>query len=231
LRGDEHVLDVATGSGHVALAVARQLPRGRVTGIDFSQSMLEQASAKAAAHDIANIEFFERDMEAPGFSAGLFDAAACGFGIFFVEDMEAQLTRIAETVKPEGKIAITSFAEDYFQPQSGMMLKRLEAFGIQTPPQTWKRIASEENCRQLFETAGLGDIRVKSENMGYFLESEEEWWEIVWSAGFRRLVNQLPQDKLDQFKREHLEEIATLKTDEGIWLDVGVLFTLGIKES
>jgi len=39
LRGDEDVLDVACGTGHASLAVARMLPNGRVTGVDFSAGM------------------------------------------------------------------------------------------------------------------------------------------------------------------------------------------------
>ncbi len=36
LRGDEHILDVATGTGHAALSLAGRLPEGKVTGVDFS---------------------------------------------------------------------------------------------------------------------------------------------------------------------------------------------------
>ena len=59
--------------------------------------------------------------------------------------------------------------------------------------------------------------------------SAGEWWDIVWNAGFRRLVAQLSQKDQERFKREHLEEVGTLRTDKGIWLDVGVLYTVGTK--
>ena len=98
LKGDEHVLDVACGTGHAAIEIARRLPRGRVTATDFSPGMLEQARRKAAAGHVRNIEFLERDMTALGFSAGSFDIAVCAFGIFFVLDMETQLAHIAATV-------------------------------------------------------------------------------------------------------------------------------------
>src|SRR5512147_827790 len=72
LRGDEHVLDVACGTGNAALAVAPRLPRGRVTGVDFSSGMLEQARRKAGRMQLENIEFLERDMQDPGFGSGTF---------------------------------------------------------------------------------------------------------------------------------------------------------------
>jgi ubiquinone/menaquinone biosynthesis C-methylase UbiE len=229
LRGDEHVLDVACGTGHASLAVARMLPRGRVTAADFSPGMLGRARQKAASLGFGNIEFVERDMQALGFPSGSFDVAVCAFGIFFVEDMDAQLSHIASTVKPGGRIMIANFEENYFHPLKDLMVNRFEAYGAHMPPQTWKRIASEAGCRELFEKAGLSNITVDRKNVGYYLDSAKEWWDVVWNAGFRRMVGQLSQSNQEQFKREHLQEVEARKTKNGIWLDVGVLYTSGTK--
>jgi ubiquinone/menaquinone biosynthesis C-methylase UbiE len=229
LRGDEHVLDVACGTGHASFALAQGLPRGRVTGVDLSPGMLDQARKKAAALGIRNVEFLERDMQDLGYKSR-FDVAICAFGIFFVEDMDAQLAHIASAVKPGGRIMISSFEESYFHPLKDLMVKRLEAYGVQMPPQTWKRIASEPGCRRLFEQAGLTSIRVEKKNVGYYLADADEWWNIVWNAGYRRMVARLSARDQEQFKQEHLAEIAALRTDKGIWLDVGVLYTVGTKE-
>jgi ubiquinone/menaquinone biosynthesis C-methylase UbiE/GNAT superfamily N-acetyltransferase len=229
LRGDEHVLDVACGTGHAALAVAALLPEGRVTAVDFSTGMLDQARKKAESLDIRNVEFIERDMQHLDFSGSPFDIAVCAFGIFFVEDMDTQLAHIASTVKPGGRIIISSFQENYFQPLRDLMAKRLEGLGVQMPPQIWKRISNEAGCRQLFEQAGLANISVNRKNVGYYLKSEDQWWNVIWNAGFRRMVGQLKPEDQERFKREHLEEIAALRTDKGIWLDVGVLYTMGTK--
>ncbi len=43
LHGDEHVLDVACGTGHASLAITPKLPRGRITAVDLSPEMLDQA--------------------------------------------------------------------------------------------------------------------------------------------------------------------------------------------
>ena len=229
LRGDEHVLDVACGTGHASLAIAGLLPKGRLTAVDFSSGMLDQARHKAVSMDLLNIDFIERDMQDLGFAENRFDIAVCAFGIFFVSDMETQLVHIASMVKPGGRIMISNFQENYFHPLKDLMIKRLETAGVQMPPQTWKRIASESGCRQLFEAAGLTNIRVEQKNVGYYLNSADEWWDVVWNAGFRRMVSRLSGQERERFKQEHLEEVAALRTDNGIWLDVGVLFTVGTK--
>ncbi|MFH0881274.1 MAG: methyltransferase domain-containing protein [Lentisphaerota bacterium] len=229
LRGDEQVLDVATGTGNAALTLAPLLPHGHVTGIDFSSSMLDQARQKAAARNIRNVSFVEMDMQTLDFPSARFDAALCAFGIFFVEDMEAQLCRMVETVKPGGSIAICNFCENYFLPQRELMANRLTRYPVQMPLQTWKRIATEAGCKELFEKAGLRDIQVEQKNMGYFLSNEQEWWDVIWNAGFRRLVSQLAPPDLEQFRKDHLQDVAALATPDGIWLDIGVLYTTGIK--
>jgi len=229
LSGDEYVLDVACGTGHASLAIARLLPRGRVTAVDFSSGMLDQARQKAASLHLRNIDFIERDMQDMIFAESPFDVAVCAFGIFFVMDMETQLAHIASMVKPGGRVMITNFQESYFHPLKDLFVNRLAAYGVQNPPQAWKRIAHEAGCRQLFETAGLADIRIEQKNVGYYLGSQDEWWDIVWNAGFRRLVAQLSQNDQERFKQEHLEEVGALRTNEGIWLDVGVLYTIGTK--
>ena len=227
LRGHERVLDVATGTGYAALEIASRLPSGHVTGVDFSAGMLEQARKKNAAHGTRNIDFSEMDMQDLRFANASFDAATCAFGIFFVEDMESTLAHIASKVKSGGTVAICNFQKDYFSPLRHLMIQRLAAYHIPLPPQTWERIAIESGCRELFEKAGLHDIRVESNNMGYFLADEEAWWNVVWNAGFRRMLSQLPPDDLKRFREEHLREVAALKTQDGLWLDVGVLYTQG----
>jgi ubiquinone/menaquinone biosynthesis C-methylase UbiE len=156
LHGDEQVLDVATGTGHAAMALAGRLPHGRVIAVDFSPGMLEQAHRKAASLNIRNIEFIERDMQDLGFPGGHFDAAVCSFGIFFAEDMDSQLAHIAATVRSKGQVAISSFQECYFGPLKDLMVKRLSSYGAQMPPQTWKRIANVTDCRTLSHRWGSG---------------------------------------------------------------------------
>jgi ubiquinone/menaquinone biosynthesis C-methylase UbiE len=231
LRGDEKVLDVATGTGHAALALASRVPHGRVTGVDFSPGMLDQARKKAASMNIQNVEFLERDMQDLGFPANHFDLAVCAFGIFFVDDMEAQLSHIAGAIKPGGQVVISGFQENLFHPLAEILFDRFARYGVQKPPHTWKRIATEAGCKELFSQAGLTDVRVEQRNVGYFLANTEEWWDVVWNAGFRGMVNSLQPKDQERFKQEHLQEVAAHATKDGIWLDVGVLFSIGMKHS
>ncbi|MHB1183707.1 MAG: class I SAM-dependent methyltransferase [Desulfobulbia bacterium] len=229
LRGDEHLLDVATGTGNAALALAAMLPGGRVTGVDFAADMLDRARLRAKAAQLDNVEFVEMDMQFLAYPDGHFSAACCAFGIFFVEDMEGQLAHIAAKVKPGGRVAISGFTEKAFSPQVEIFYARLRRYGVEPPPLSWKRIATEASCEALFRSGGLVDIRVGRRNLGYFLKGPEEWWEVIWQAGFRGLVNQLAPNDLTRFRTEHLAEIGALQTPEGIRFEVEALYTAGTK--
>ncbi len=227
LKGDEHVLDVATGTGEVALAVCREVPRGRVTGVDFSEGMLTQARTKAEAGNVGNVHFTEGDMQVLEFPGDHFDAAVCGFGIFFVENMEQQIKHISDKVMPGGKIAICGFYEGAFLPLVELFFERIQQYGIERPPLSWKRIGTVEKITSLYQSAGLQEICVDRRNIGYYLKNAGEWWDVLWFAGFRGLINLLSPADLERFKKEHLMEVQALASGEGIWLDVDVLYAVG----
>ena len=226
LRGDEHVLDVACGTGHATVALAHRLPRGYVTAVDFSPAMLKQARDKAEAAGLRNIDFLEGDMQDLPWLRR-FDVAVCAFGIFFVADMDAQLARIARTVKPNGRVMITSFAASYMEPMRSMLMERVRGFGVEPPPQAWLRIANPDGCRAFFTAAGLADVAAEQTDVGYPLSGPEEWWDVVWNAGFRRLVSALPPAAQADLKAAHLAEVESLRAGQGIPMPIPVMFTSG----
>ncbi|MCK4705232.1 MAG: methyltransferase domain-containing protein [Gammaproteobacteria bacterium] len=154
LEPHQQLLDVCTGTGVVALTAAEKLSQGKVTGIDLSSGMLQQAKNKAADKNLSNTEFQQMDLEQLTFPDGTFDVATSSFGLFFIEDMTTALSNIASTVDQGGKVAITSFAGEAFSPMAEIFLQRFESTGRQVPPLSWKRLATEELLREQFNAVG-----------------------------------------------------------------------------
>ncbi len=225
LEGCEQVLDLATGTGNAAFAIAKHLPQGKVTGIDLSPGMLSQARTKGKGK--GNVEFMEMDLQNLSFPERHFDAISCAFGIFFLDDMEGALKHVLTRVKQGGKIVMCGFAEGSFEPNSGLLCDRLAHHGVKRPETPWMRLGSETKWRELLGLAGLTDIEIVRKDCGYFLDSSEDWWELVWNAGFRRYVEQIPQESLGAFRREHLDDIDRLRTEEGIRLKIEVIYAMG----
>src|SRR5438045_1559336 len=103
------VLDVATGTGDLALQLARRVhPGGEVIGVDFAQAMLDRAREKAAAPGAAGLRprFELGDALALPFGAASFDAAAVGFGVRNFSDLRRGLAEMARVVRPGGRVVV-----------------------------------------------------------------------------------------------------------------------------
>ncbi|MCK5640116.1 MAG: class I SAM-dependent methyltransferase [Gammaproteobacteria bacterium] len=228
-KGDERVLDAAAGTGTPALAMAPHLSDGSITAVDMSSGMLSRAEDKTRQVGVDNIIFKQMDMTAMDFADKSFDAANCSFGLFFVDDMTDLASHITSKLKPGGAMVSTHFMEGAFSPLSDMFLARAEAYGLEAPVPGWLRVASEEQNLELFQSAGLINIETESHNVGYYLKDANQWWDVIWNAGYRGLIAGLEPLRLEQFKEEHLADIESYKTDKGIWLDVSVIFTRGYR--
>mgnify|MGYP001573844160 CR=1 FL=1 len=228
------ILDVATGTGVVALAAAQAIGEGgRVAAIDLAESMLERLQEKIDKFGIRNIDLHVMDASSLDFRRDYFDHVICSFGLFFLPDMLAALKGWARVLKPGGRILFTSFGKESFQPMADMFMKQLAAYSAlasdQHPPIAAQRLAEVEQCRRLLVEADLGNIKVQTEQLGYHLKDETVWWDIVWNSGFRGLAEKIPEEQRDAFKTEHLAEVRRLVTDKGLWLNVEVIFSAGTK--
>ena len=103
-RGDR-ALDVATGTGDLALALARRVgPAGTVVGCDFSEAMLELARRKQGAAGIVDFQVANA-LDLP-YEDGSFDAATVGFGARNFADLERGLSEMARVVRAGGRVVV-----------------------------------------------------------------------------------------------------------------------------
>ena len=110
------ILDLATGSGDVAFALADGLPLGtRITGMDFCQPMLDEAVKKRTASPRwAPLEFKQGDgMALPLPDAG-FDAVTISFGLRNMADRHKSLTEMRRVLRPGGRLFVLEFSQPYF---------------------------------------------------------------------------------------------------------------------
>jgi demethylmenaquinone methyltransferase / 2-methoxy-6-polyprenyl-1,4-benzoquinol methylase len=104
LRPGGRALDVATGTGELALALARR-GASEVVGLDFTPGMLVAAREKAAALGIDTVRFVAGDALALPFEADAFDAATVGFGLRNVADLPRALSEMRRCLRPGGRMA------------------------------------------------------------------------------------------------------------------------------
>lgn len=108
----QSVLDVATGTGDVAILTYKILHPKKITGIDISNGMLEIGRSKVEKLGLENeIELLNGDSESISFPDASFDAITVAFGVRNFENLEKGLKEMLRVLKPGGKLVVLEFSK------------------------------------------------------------------------------------------------------------------------
>lgn len=100
------LLDLATGTGDLAEAIARENPDTRITGADFSAPMLDVARARS----LPQAEWLVADAMAMPFADAAFDVVTVAFGLRNMADWPAAIREMARVTKPGGHLLVLDFS-------------------------------------------------------------------------------------------------------------------------
>lgn len=118
LSPGDRVLDLATGTADLAIAIARDHSEVTVVGLDPSSRMLEVGRDKLGRHDLEErVKLVVGSAEELPFEDTSFDAVSMAFGIRNVSDRARALSEIARVLRPGGAVAILELCE----PRSGLL--------------------------------------------------------------------------------------------------------------
>lgn len=107
----QNILDVATGTGDVAILTNKILHPKKITGIDISEGMLEIGRKKIEKLTLQNeIELLKGDSETIGFPDNTFDAITVAFGVRNFQNLEKGLAEMLRVLKPGGKLVVLEFS-------------------------------------------------------------------------------------------------------------------------
>jgi demethylmenaquinone methyltransferase / 2-methoxy-6-polyprenyl-1,4-benzoquinol methylase len=163
VRPGDRVLDACCGTGDLAIAARRA--GGDVTGLDFSEPMLDRARRKSAA-----VSWVNGDVLALPFDEATFDVVTVGFGIRNVADLDAALRELARVLRPGGRLASLEITQphgvlrpffrlwfDRLVPLAGRLLPGGAAYTYL--PASVRRFPGPADLAAALERAGLSDVR------------------------------------------------------------------------
>jgi ubiquinone/menaquinone biosynthesis C-methylase UbiE len=160
----KRALDVGTGTGHTAVALARR--GARTTGVDPTPAMLAEAEALAAAQGVGDLTDFVLGVaEALPFGDASVDIVTCRRAAHHFRDIRTAVAEMARVLRPGGRLGISDLSP---RAEVGAEADRFE----QLRDPTHVHMLSEEEWRRVLEAAGLRLVRLETTDA---LVSFGEW--------------------------------------------------------
>jgi ubiquinone/menaquinone biosynthesis C-methylase UbiE len=161
---NDQVLDVATGTGNTALAFAPLV--AKVTGLDMSPKMLEQAKTQVATEQIQNADFLEGDAQNLPFEDSSFSIVTSRHAPHHFHDVPKFLSEVARVLKPKGRFVMSDQIVIHEEDQNWVN----EFQRIRDPSHFLQRLVTQ--WQDLMRDAGL--VWIKDQLVPYKLEFD--WW-------------------------------------------------------
>lgn len=231
VRPDDSVLDIACGRGAVTFPIAAMLSdKGRVTGIDISEPMIENCRNSLHNMLLRNVDFKVMDAENLEFADASFDVVTSGFGLFFLSDIAKGFNEIKRVLKPDGTLTFTSWQKPYHTELLHEILEKVIP-GLMTNPKvqsgklTFEDFRTENGIIEMLANAGLQRISITSETYLCKYRDEEEWLQSRWNTWNRSHLERIPALDMPKMKSVLVDVLNRYKTAEGIVIPVSAFVT------
>ena len=178
--GAKHIMDMATGTGDLAIALAKKIEGSTIYGADFSSEMLAVAKQKIEMLGLSErISLTECNAENIPLEDETVDAATVAFGVRNFEHQKEALTEMKRTIRKDGHLVVLEFSNPscafvrwcyrlyshYILPAIGRLISK-QATAYTSLPESIDKFASPEAFTALLKEVGFDRIERKSLSMG-----------------------------------------------------------------
>ena len=221
-RPGEAVLDAATGTGALAILVAK---RGAdVVGLDLAPVLIETARTRAAEEGV-EVRLEVGDAEEMAYEDARFDAVVSSVGVVFAPDHAAVASELARVTRPGGRIALTAWT-----PESEML--RMMGPFLPTPPPgvgnpfDWGRAGYVESL-----IGEAFDLQFQEHVSPLVAESGEDAWQLFTTSygPTKGLVTALDDERREEFHRSWVEFFEAFREGDMVVHPRPYLLTLGTR--
>jgi ubiquinone/menaquinone biosynthesis C-methylase UbiE len=231
------VLDVGTGPGEPALAIAELVgSEGKVLGVDVVAEMVEAARREAQRRKVRTASFEVLQGDALAAPANSFDAVVSRFAVMFFPDPVGSIREMLRVLKPGRRLALAVWHFGDRNPFHYLLSRVLERYADTPPPAADApdafRFAEPGKLRAVVSEAGATGV---SESLLQFSirarVSLEEFWTLrsEMSERLRSKLAKLSGEQMAEVKREGMEALREYYGNDGVSLPAEVLIVTGAK--
>jgi ubiquinone/menaquinone biosynthesis C-methylase UbiE len=231
LLGDDghgRILDLAAGTGNVALSAAGSAHRPWIVALDLSRGMLERLLAKKAAAGQLNVVAVAGDAYHLPFADKTFDVVTCAIAIPFFPHIGPVLAETRRVLKPGWMLAISTLGDGHFAPASEevcrLVMEHCGDYRYDSEERCW----TSEEVEGLLRRAGFESVRSTREvSTIHFSGGEEFWYSTFWYEGVSIWLREAPAEVIEQVRAEGIARVDGLGSSEGLDLPMVVIYAFG----
>jgi SAM-dependent methyltransferase len=229
IKPGQDVLDVATGTGNIALKAASL--GAQVVGLDLTPELLETARRRADEHDVV-VDWVEGDAESLPFDDESFDRVLSAFGVQFAPRHAVVAGELARVTRPGGRIAVVNWTPEGLIGDLFKILGRYLPAPPEgaSPPPLWGK---EEHLQELFAGSGV-ELQFTRGHNPFRFDSAEHWvnfFETHYGPTLKARERLTGEGRWEDCRREIVEmaERRNSATDGSLLLESEYLVTVGRK--
>lgn len=225
-RAGERWLDVATGTGEIAVRAASA--GAEVTGIDLAPALIQRARARAREGGV-EVAFEVGDAERLPYRNASFDVVSSAFGVMFAPDQRAAAAELARLTRPGGRLALLNWhptrgVAEFFEVMAAYMPSPPEGVGS---PFAW---GDRDHLSDLL--ADAFELRFEEGDCPQPGRSAEEIWELFTTSygPTKALAESLDAERRAAFRREWLTYFERFRNGAGVGQPRPYLLVLGTRK-
>jgi trans-aconitate methyltransferase len=230
IRPDENVLDLGCGLGNLTFDIGAMAYKGRVLGIDTSQSMIDQATSNSRSSELPNVSFLVASVDGLR-EEGRFDVVFSNSVLHWIKDQRQTLRAIHRCLRTGGRIGLQFPLLDSGHPLIAVTQKAVRSLGLEARYTAWRSPwfvpESADAYADLLRSLSFDQVDVKQRETTHLFDTPSTAFSFFASVGLELFLEPLTAEEAASLEARVLELLSDLRTERGVSLDFRRLYAFG----